>query len=587
MLMGMSPLFGPGGGVVGVLCAGQVELPPVSVLEESFGVVFRKMRHLVMHELHSPLHGICGLAADLAAEESPMKKPLLMISHSVRWISELVTNMMDYWDIEAEVELAKDALTVDALVKEAIQQCERAVGKQGTPLRHEGVKIEQVVGEGLPPVKGDAPSLVKMFRHVFSNAIRFTNKGTVRIIVSLERVEGAQGISVTVKDTGIGTSPMHRQRIFEPFQQEDSSASKLYDGLGLGLTIARGVAMRHNGFCHLEHSTKGQGSTFCIWLPCRAPKEQAGTAEQLTLPEPIVTQQQFRQREREQQERQPLEQQQQEEEEDEEELRSKPHRKQEHLPLRCCPVAEIPDASPFSTRRGSRVWIAPDDHQEQASSPCLLPYASLPVPIPGSAVPPGNSEVVAHLAAVPARIASLSPIVPPSTFAPPAAIASFTKVAPLASAAPPATITPPATIAPPATTQSDMALAPNPFQRAQLAGDVRIQRFGPGPGSLAPDSSSNLVGTSGFDPAQRGEFGSAYSAYPFQTGAGPWSGSARSSLGYASAPHLSCIGGIASPHLAELEQALSSGNSKGEFLQHSLLAYPPGSCSHFHIPTYW
>merc|ERR1712071_647910 len=87
---------------------------------------------------------------------------------------------------------------------------------------------------GLPPVVGDAPSLVKMFRHVFSNAIRFTNKGTVRIIVSLERVEGAQGISVTVQDTGIGTSPMHRQRIFEPLQQAQLAGDLRIERFGPG-----------------------------------------------------------------------------------------------------------------------------------------------------------------------------------------------------------------------------------------------------------------------------------------------------------------------------------------------------------------
>jgi signal transduction histidine kinase len=106
--------------------------------------------------------------------------------------------------------------------------------------------------------------------NLVSNAIKFTEAGSVSIRAKVE--DGAFLVSVT--DTGVGIAPEHRERIFEEFQQVDTSSTRRKGGTGLGLAIARRIVELHGGRIWVE-STPGHGSTFAFTLPLSLAQQEA------------------------------------------------------------------------------------------------------------------------------------------------------------------------------------------------------------------------------------------------------------------------------------------------------------------------
>jgi len=117
----------------------------------------------------------------------------------------------------------------------------------------------------LPIGLGDEQRLTQVLLNLVGNAIKFTNRGEVRVTAKV--VNGHFNVSVT--DTGPGIAEHERARIFEQFHQIDSSLTKAEGGTGLGLAIAKQIVEMHGGRIWVE-STLGQGSTFQMELPTRA-----------------------------------------------------------------------------------------------------------------------------------------------------------------------------------------------------------------------------------------------------------------------------------------------------------------------------
>jgi signal transduction histidine kinase len=122
--------------------------------------------------------------------------------------------------------------------------------------------LEVDVAPDLPHGQGDERRLTQVLMNLVSNAIKFTEGGSVSIRASV--ADGSFLVAVT--DTGVGIAPEDRERIFEEFQQVDSSSTRKKGGTGLGLAIARRIVELHGGRIWVE-STPGQGSTFAFTLP--------------------------------------------------------------------------------------------------------------------------------------------------------------------------------------------------------------------------------------------------------------------------------------------------------------------------------
>ena len=120
------------------------------------------------------------------------------------------------------------------------------------------------VAPDLPIGRGDERRLAQVLLNLLGNAIKFTEAGEVRV-----RVTTADGtFLVAVSDTGSGISEEDQEKIFDEFQQADSSSTKQKGGTGLGLSIAKRIIEMHGGRIWVE-SSLGKGSTFWFTLPVR------------------------------------------------------------------------------------------------------------------------------------------------------------------------------------------------------------------------------------------------------------------------------------------------------------------------------
>src|ERR1043166_6061035 len=115
---------------------------------------------------------------------------------------------------------------------------------------------------GLPPLWTDLGKLQTVLKNLLGNAVKFTSAGRVTVAAAAK----SGGVEISVSDTGPGIPPEALSVIFEPFRQGDSSLTRSYGGVGLGLYIVKSFLTLLGGRITVE-SEVGRGSTFRVWLP--------------------------------------------------------------------------------------------------------------------------------------------------------------------------------------------------------------------------------------------------------------------------------------------------------------------------------
>jgi GAF domain-containing protein len=224
------------------------------------------------HELRTPLNAILGyteLIQDQIYGEVPPKIREVMerVDRSGRHLLGLINDVLDLSKIEAgQLALA----LADYSMKEIVQTVATAVESLAA---EKGLALKVVVAPDLPRGRGDERRLAQVLLNLVGNAIKFTEAGEVRVEARTD--DGSFLVSVT--DTGPGIAPADQQRIFEEFQQADSSATRKKGGTGLGLSIARRIVELHGGRLGVQ-SAPGHGSTFTLLVPVRVERQAATTA---------------------------------------------------------------------------------------------------------------------------------------------------------------------------------------------------------------------------------------------------------------------------------------------------------------------
>jgi PAS domain S-box-containing protein len=220
------------------------------------------------HELRTPLNVILGYA-DLLLEEDfgdlseDLAHPLRRIYSNGRELLDLINSVLDVSRLEAgRLPVVLKEVQVTALLDGLKVESQEAY-------EHSGLRFGWEVESELPPVRTDPEKLKLVLRNLIGNAVKFTLQGQITVKAEPK----AEGVEVSVSDTGIGLSPEEMARIFEPFQQGDSATSREYGGVGLGLHIVRRFLGLLGGRVTVE-STVGQGSTFRVWVP----RESTGPA---------------------------------------------------------------------------------------------------------------------------------------------------------------------------------------------------------------------------------------------------------------------------------------------------------------------
>jgi PAS domain S-box-containing protein len=219
------------------------------------------------HELRTPLNSIIGFTGIVAAGMAgpltdEQAKQLGMVRGSATHLLTLINDLLDLSRIEAgRIELERRVYDLKAVVAEVEASCRPALGAKGLAFRTE-------LPEGPLALTGDRKRCFQVLLNLASNAVKFTERGEVRVSAA---EEGAR-VRITVADTGIGIRPEHLGMLFEAFRQVDGSARRVYEGTGLGLYLCRKLLGLMGGEIGVE-SVFGQGSRFSFTLPRDAPAE--------------------------------------------------------------------------------------------------------------------------------------------------------------------------------------------------------------------------------------------------------------------------------------------------------------------------
>ena len=225
------------------------------------------------HELRTPLTAIIGFSRVLlAGKEGPLTPNAQLYAERIRanglHLLSLINQILDVAKVEAgRMELETETVAVDVLVRDTIAMLESTAQTKGIALRS---RVPGVVA----PIVTDAGKLRQILINLIGNAIKFTDRGEVSVTVETDAVT-SQPVSVAVRDTGIGIAPDRQQKVFEPFEQGDSSTRREFGGTGLGLSIVKAFAELIGAGVEVE-SELGKGTTFTIWLPTESTDARIG-----------------------------------------------------------------------------------------------------------------------------------------------------------------------------------------------------------------------------------------------------------------------------------------------------------------------
>jgi signal transduction histidine kinase len=225
----------------------------------------------ISHELRTPMNGVLGmmqltLDTDLTAEQ---REFLGVAMSSADSLLRLLNDVLDLSTIEAgRVDLVQERFHLSALLEEVrqmfqVEACQRR-------LHLAALVDESVAGEAC----GDAGRLKQVLVNLVGNALKFTERGEVRLearpLESLEPAPGEMLLEFSVTDTGIGIDPSLHQSIFDAFVQADGSLRRRHGGAGLGLAISSRIVRAMGGRISLD-SQPGQGSRFAFAVPLGLP----------------------------------------------------------------------------------------------------------------------------------------------------------------------------------------------------------------------------------------------------------------------------------------------------------------------------
>ena len=235
------------------------------------------------HELRTPLNSIIGFTSVLLGQHadpltSDQVKALEKVLKNGKHLLELINDILDFSKIEAgrtPINLSTDEIS--NVISNAMVTVEpMLIGKD--------VQLVQEIESDLPQLNTDTLKIKQILLNLLSNAAKFTEQGAITVIAKRQN----DMISISVKDDGIGIEAKNLDRVFEEFQQIDSSNSRKYKGTGLGLAIAKNYARLLGGDLSV-HSEMGRGSTFTLVIPPVIPDEKLPKpTEEITTPQNAV-----------------------------------------------------------------------------------------------------------------------------------------------------------------------------------------------------------------------------------------------------------------------------------------------------------
>ena len=243
------------------------------------------------HELRTPLNSIIGFSSVLLG---PNGDPLTSDQHMAlekvlrngKHLLQLINDILDFSKLES------GRMSVNVETDDAANVVANSVMTVEGLLKGKDIALKQNIGPNIRTLQTDALKVKQILVNLLSNAAKFTEKG--EIVVTVTQKNGM--VSFAVKDSGIGIEPKNFGKVFEEFQQIDSSNTRKYKGTGLGLPISRRLALILGGDLTVD-SEFGKGSTFTLTIPSVFPEELREKLEKpappilpsSTVPAPVVS----------------------------------------------------------------------------------------------------------------------------------------------------------------------------------------------------------------------------------------------------------------------------------------------------------
>ncbi|NMG20431.1 response regulator [Brasilonema bromeliae] len=216
---------------------------------------------VLSHELRSPLNPILGWSKILRTRKldpDMATQALEIIERNAQAQAQLIEDLLDVSRIlQGKLKLNVYSIDLTTVILAALETVRLAA-------QAKSIELQPIFEASVWQVSGDSTRLQQVFWNFLSNAVKFTPNGG-RVEIRLQEV--ASQAQITISDTGKGISPEFLPYVFESFRQADSTTTRQFGGLGLGLAIARNIVEMHGGTVMANSLGEGQGATFTVQLP--------------------------------------------------------------------------------------------------------------------------------------------------------------------------------------------------------------------------------------------------------------------------------------------------------------------------------
>jgi signal transduction histidine kinase/ActR/RegA family two-component response regulator len=221
------------------------------------------------HELRTPLTSLLGWSSVLreaSQDEKVLTQGLEAIDRNARVQAQLIDDLLDVSRIvSGKLNLDVRPLDISSVARAAISVVRPAADAKG-------ITLEYSAQPGLGAISADSARMQQIIWNLLSNAVKFTPHGG-KILVRID--QDGPNARLMVRDTGLGIDSKFLPRVFDRFRQADSSTTRSYGGLGLGLAIVRHLVELHGGTVLAESEGPGKGATFSASFPLLAVRAEA------------------------------------------------------------------------------------------------------------------------------------------------------------------------------------------------------------------------------------------------------------------------------------------------------------------------